>query len=477
MRRFGLALAILLGLTLAAAAQGCGAVNPNCIVPTAPAGSNNNQAASTAFVGTAVTGILSTPNIWSALQTFTTINMGNSGSPNSFVDFEPNTNPAGYTFAAPAFNFNDLTATGWSFSDGTAHLAVAINGNKAVSVGVPNGTGSYDALYVNQNCQGMDSAGFCTGTFSQATAVFNPLGQNAGNYTGANPQVTVPAIGIGDMHLINSAIGEELDLRVGQNVISKQGFRIFDWLAGVGTVTQNSAVIRVAKAAAGGGWPSGIVFSSDYSAGYVDSGFPIIAGGTLLAGHTTSLQLGSAIDFSDLLGGFSGSAIILPLGTVTGNGVFWGASAAGGYVTSGTGTGAGGIVFGSGSTFFQFGAANKVWLTSSGGDGELVLLGTGTGNTTIKTANAGASNFTATIPAITDTLATLTAAQTLTNKTIAFASNILTGVAPLASPTFTGTVTLPAAIVAPVSTGTPAASLCLDASNNIIKKITAGSCI
>ncbi len=34
----------------AAIAQGCGPTNPNCIVPTAPVGTNNNQAASTAFV-------------------------------------------------------------------------------------------------------------------------------------------------------------------------------------------------------------------------------------------------------------------------------------------------------------------------------------------------------------------------------------------------------------------------------------------
>lgn len=49
----------LLGLILclfssAALAQGCGATNPNCIVPTAPFGTNNNQAASTAFVQGAV---------------------------------------------------------------------------------------------------------------------------------------------------------------------------------------------------------------------------------------------------------------------------------------------------------------------------------------------------------------------------------------------------------------------------------------
>jgi hypothetical protein len=51
-------LAFLLWFALAtsAIAQGCGPSNPNCIVPTAPPGTNNNQAASTAFVQTAVGG-------------------------------------------------------------------------------------------------------------------------------------------------------------------------------------------------------------------------------------------------------------------------------------------------------------------------------------------------------------------------------------------------------------------------------------
>lgn len=46
-----------------------------------------------------------------------------------------------------------------------------------------------------------------------------------------------------------------------------------------------------------------------------------------------------------------------------------------------------------------------------------VMLGSSTGATTLTSANAGASNFTLTLPAITDTLVTLTATQTLTNKT------------------------------------------------------------
>lgn len=49
---------------------------------------------------------------------------------------------------------------------------------------------------------------------------------------------------------------------------------------------------------------------------------------------------------------------------------------------------------------------------------DLILLGSSTGFTTFSSANAGASNFTITVPGITDTLVTLTATQTLTNKTL-----------------------------------------------------------
>ena len=49
---------------------------------------------------------------------------------------------------------------------------------------------------------------------------------------------------------------------------------------------------------------------------------------------------------------------------------------------------------------------------------DLLLLGASTGATTFTSANAGASNFTLTFPAVTDTLVTLTSTQTLTNKTL-----------------------------------------------------------
>src|ERR1700730_4431724 len=50
MCRFLTAAILWLAFAGAALAQGCGPQNPNCIVPTAPFGTSNNQAASTAFV-------------------------------------------------------------------------------------------------------------------------------------------------------------------------------------------------------------------------------------------------------------------------------------------------------------------------------------------------------------------------------------------------------------------------------------------
>lgn len=60
---------------------------------------------------------------------------------------------------------------------------------------------------------------------------------------------------------------------------------------------------------------------------------------------------------------------------------------------------------------------------------DLLLLGSSTGATTFTSANLSVTNFVATVPAATDTIAELAQTQTLTNKTIAFASNTLTGVA------------------------------------------------
>lgn len=65
MMRLPAILGLLIGLALAppaVLAQGCGQSNPNCIVPTAPPGTSNNQAASTAFVQQALNSVKSGAN-------------------------------------------------------------------------------------------------------------------------------------------------------------------------------------------------------------------------------------------------------------------------------------------------------------------------------------------------------------------------------------------------------------------------------
>ncbi|MGD0144476.1 MAG: hypothetical protein ABSC92_15090 [Rhizomicrobium sp.] len=59
---------------------------------------------------------------------------------------------------------------------------------------------------------------------------------------------------------------------------------------------------------------------------------------------------------------------------------------------------------------------------------DIRLLGSSTGYTTFTSANAGASNYTLTFPAATDTVAYLAASQTLTNKTINGSNNTITNV-------------------------------------------------
>lgn len=59
---------------------------------------------------------------------------------------------------------------------------------------------------------------------------------------------------------------------------------------------------------------------------------------------------------------------------------------------------------------------------------DLAVLGSSTGYTNIESANAGASDYVATLPAATDTIAELTQTQTLTNKTLTSSTDVLGGV-------------------------------------------------
>lgn len=81
---------------------------------------------------------------------------------------------------------------------------------------------------------------------------------------------------------------------------------------------------------------------------------------------------------------------------------------------------------GSAATLAGLGIAETWTAAQTFTNSDILLLGSSTGATTFTSANSSATNYTITVPAITDTLVTLTATQTLTNKSIA-ASEVNSG--------------------------------------------------
>lgn len=85
-------------------------------------------------------------------------------------------------------------------------------------------------------------------------------------------------------------------------------------------------------------------------------------------------------------------------------------------------------ITGTGTASLNLSNANTWLAAQTYTNSDFLLLGSSTGKTTFASANAGATNYTVTIPAATDTLAELAATQTLTNKTISGASNTISSI-------------------------------------------------
>lgn len=158
--------------------------------------------------------------------------------------------------------------------------------------------------------------------------------------------------------------------------------------------------------------------------------------GTTLASNVLASSLTSV---GTLTGGTTGTGFTIALATSTLTGLVPGVNGGTGVANTGktftlganlttTGAGATTLAFGATGNTYTFpnasdtvdtlAAAQSITGLKTFNNSSLAMLGSSTGATTFASANASATAYTITFPAITDTVDMLTATQTLTNKTI-----------------------------------------------------------
>lgn len=333
------------------------------------------------------------------------------------------------------------TATG-----GTARLVDIQDVNETVTLNTPNFT--IDTLFVNHTFStgignrtainvALQNSGstagpisgsatsFYLGIQSAVTAAFNDGG------TGGSPAGTFQGIGV--LSVANTGAtnlagvqGLEVDIRLqsGSSTAIKQGILVLSGTGGAPFDTQHgsatdAAISIVSSTTNDVGFNFGLVF------GQTGFGWPIPSTGTLIGTYTTanSMVAAKGIDFSAIT--FSTSSLSLP-GFVVGP--------TGSLQITNSGTPP------SGASLFVASNDGSFW-------GGTIQLHNTLGGATNPLKFIGVDS-----------------SGTLSILNSAFSTVLL-------SLTDAGVLKYPAA------TGTPAASLCIDAGNNIIKKTTAGSCI
>lgn len=170
--------------------------------------------------------------------------------------------------------------------------------------------------------------------------------------------------------------------------------------------------------------------------------------GYVVLSNATNSPAGVAEVDGDCLKGVAGvwatGACGSGVSSFTGDGIILSNSGSTGAVTASLENAGAGTVLGNASSSATTPSYSSTpQLGKSGTLGSIAMGNATSGLLTLEPATGALGTVTVSIPAATDTLVNLAGTQTLTNKTITFSGNTLTGVAPLASPTFSGTVTAP----------------------------------
>lgn len=466
MKRLLLAAALLLGLASAANAQGCGPKNPNCIVPTAPNGTCNNQAASTAFVcnnggggGSGITqltgDVTAGPGTGSQAATLATVNSGPGTVGSSTAIPVLTTNGKGLVTAqssavviAPAG-----TLTGSALASGvTASSLTSFGSSPTLASPVLTGTPSGPGASITINSTMCSLSGSCTIAAGSLTPGVTTISGGTANgllyTTSGNLLGNLATIGSGV--LVTSGAGVPSISSTLPSGLSADTFTVTTSFSAAGLVSnadlanpattvngQTCTLGSTCTVAAAAGTLTGttlnatVVTSSLTTVGTIGTGvwqgtaIALAYGGTnnALTASAGGLVWSDATKLNILAGTVTAGQCLLSGSSATPT---WGScsgAAAVSSVTNADGTLTVTPTTGAVVASLALGHANTWTGAQTFTNGDLLLKGSSSGAMTLE-APAVASTFVMTFPATTDTVAvlgtaqTFTAAQTFTNSDI-----------------------------------------------------------
>lgn len=333
----------LIGATLAAGllwaqpahAQGCGPQNPNCIVPTAPAGTSTNQAASTKFVQNALTTALPLPS--GDIFIGSVGNVATAQAPSGDLSLS----------LAGAFTLKTVNSNVGSFGSATQCVAITTNGKGLITAAsavtctpaiasiTGLGTGIAAALAVNANASG----GIC---------VLNPT--RAGDIMYWNGSACVTLAGN------NSGTG----------FLSETNLGVPSWVAAPGTGTVTSVTCGTGL--------SGGTFTTTGTCALLLTNATLVGSPTNPTGTTsaTGLMMGLGVSTCRITTTYStrldvtidGSILNSSVGGISGINVRFGTGAGPANAAAPTGTVVGNTTsYGNGGAVFQAGFSKHVIIT------------------------------------------------------------------------------------------------------------------